>query len=124
MGFKRPFRAEPVHLGAYQLKKRRAERTSRNRLIAAAVAAAVLSGLALAYATTLNWSELWPTMRSTAADLGIVRRHDPQPGDYFSSCDEARAEGVAPLAVGEPGYRSPLDEDGDGVACEPYRGRH
>jgi Excalibur calcium-binding domain len=123
MGFKRPFRAEPVQLGAYQLKKQRAELNSTIRCNVLAIAIAALSGLALTYATTLNWSEIWPTMRSTLADFGFVRRHDPQPGDYFSTCDEARAEGVAPLAIGEPGYRSPLDEDGDGVACEPYRGQ-
>ncbi|MEP6784615.1 MAG: excalibur calcium-binding domain-containing protein [Sphingomonadales bacterium] len=51
-----------------------------------------------------------------------MRRNDPKPGTYFNNCDEVRTAGVAPLAIGEPGYRSPLDEDGDGVACEPYGG--
>lgn len=37
---------------------------------------------------------------------------------YYGSCAEARAAGAAPLHVGEPGYRSGLDRDGDGVACE------
>jgi len=37
---------------------------------------------------------------------------------YFRSCAAARAAGAAPLYVGEPGYRSGLDRDGDGVACE------
>lgn len=41
---------------------------------------------------------------------------------YFSRCAEARATGVAPIHVGEPGYRKGLDADGDGIACEPYRG--
>jgi len=27
------------------------------------------------------------------------------------------AEGAAPILRGEPGYRSGLDPDGDGVAC-------
>ena len=43
-------------------------------------------------------------------------------GSYYRNCDAARAAGVALLRVGEPGYRSVLDRDGDGVACEPYRG--
>ncbi|MEJ6594094.1 MAG: excalibur calcium-binding domain-containing protein [Parasphingorhabdus sp.] len=30
---------------------------------------------------------------------------------------------AAPLYRGDPGYRRSLDRDGDGVACEPYRGR-
>lgn len=41
---------------------------------------------------------------------------------YYDNCDEARAAGDAPLFVGDPGYGSHLDRDGDGVACEPYAG--
>lgn len=37
---------------------------------------------------------------------------------YYSSCREAKAAGAAPLYRGDPGYRSGLDRDGDGVACE------
>lgn len=37
---------------------------------------------------------------------------------YYSNCSAARAAGAAPLHRGEPGYRSGLDRDGDGVACE------
>jgi hypothetical protein len=37
---------------------------------------------------------------------------------YYGDCGDARAAGDAPLRVGEPGYRSGLDGDGDGVACE------
>lgn len=46
----------------------------------------------------------------------------PQPGSYFRNCAEARAAGAAPLRRGGPGYRPQLDADGDGIACEPYRG--
>ncbi|HEX2760329.1 MAG TPA: excalibur calcium-binding domain-containing protein [Rhizomicrobium sp.] len=42
---------------------------------------------------------------------------------YYPNCAAARAAGAAPLRFGEPGYRPPLDADGDGVACEPYRPR-
>ncbi|QIS03680.1 hypothetical protein F5X71_16335 [Nocardia brasiliensis] len=42
----------------------------------------------------------------------------PAPSTYYSSCAAARAAGAAPLHRGEPGYRSGLDRDGDGVACE------
>lgn len=35
----------------------------------------------------------------------------------------ARAAGAAPIRIGEPGYGPHLDRDGDGIACEPYRGR-
>ena len=37
---------------------------------------------------------------------------------YYSSCREAKAAGATPLYRGDPGYRSGLDRDGDGVACE------
>lgn len=37
---------------------------------------------------------------------------------YYARCADARAAGAAPIHVGEPGYASHLDRDGDGVACE------
>lgn len=43
---------------------------------------------------------------------------EPEPDAYYANCAEARAAGAAPLYRGEPGYRSGLDRDGDGVACE------
>ncbi|WP_228805459.1 excalibur calcium-binding domain-containing protein [Nocardia higoensis] len=43
----------------------------------------------------------------------------PAPSNvYYKNCAAARAAGAAPLYAGEPGYRSGLDRDGDGVACE------
>jgi endonuclease YncB( thermonuclease family) len=40
----------------------------------------------------------------------------------FRNCAAARAAGAAPLHRGDPGYAPWLDRDGDGIACEPYRG--
>lgn len=40
------------------------------------------------------------------------------PAVYYRSCEAAQAAGVAPLRTGDPGYRTGLDPDGDGVACE------
>ena len=45
---------------------------------------------------------------------------------HFASvqnCDAARAFGVAPARVGQPGYWASHDADNDGIACEPYYGR-
>lgn len=42
----------------------------------------------------------------------------PPASVYFGSCADARAAGVTPLHSGDPGYRSGLDRDGDGTACE------
>jgi hypothetical protein len=42
----------------------------------------------------------------------------PAPAVYYANCSAARAAGAAPLFRGEPGYRSALDRDSDGIACE------
>ena len=39
---------------------------------------------------------------------------------YYRRCADAHAAGVAPLLRGRPGYRSELDADNDGIACEPF----
>jgi endonuclease YncB( thermonuclease family) len=43
---------------------------------------------------------------------------DPPATAYYKSCAAARAAGVTPLRLGDPGYGSHLDRDGDGIACE------
>lgn len=45
------------------------------------------------------------------------------PARAFVNCAEARTAGAAPVRRGDPGYGPHLDRDGDGVGCEPYRGR-
>lgn len=37
---------------------------------------------------------------------------------YYPNCAAARAAGAAPLYAGQAGYRSALDRDADGIACE------
>lgn len=37
---------------------------------------------------------------------------------FYGDCADARLAGAAPITVGQPGYRSGLDSDSDGVACE------
>lgn len=36
----------------------------------------------------------------------------------YASCAEAKDAGATPLKKGDAGYRSALDRDGDGVACD------
>ena len=43
-------------------------------------------------------------------------------GVYYKYCAHARAAGAAPIRRGQPGYGPHLDRDGDGIACEPYKG--
>jgi len=51
------------------------------------------------------------------------RRATPSAGYLYRSCAQARAAGAAPMRRGQPSYNPNLDGDGDGIACEPYRGR-
>ncbi|MCC0095374.1 excalibur calcium-binding domain-containing protein [Streptomyces flavotricini] len=37
---------------------------------------------------------------------------------YYKTCADARAAGAAPMRRGQPGYRSALDKDQDGIACD------
>lgn len=42
----------------------------------------------------------------------------PAASVYFENCTAAREAGAAPVHLGDPGYGSHLDRDGDGVGCE------
>lgn len=67
-----------------------------------------------------------PAPRARPARQAAPRRSYAPPapsGVYYRSCADARAAGAAPLYRGQPGYRPEMDGDGDGIACEPYRGR-
>ena len=73
---------------------------------------------------------LWVTQAEHDAIAGILAGCPGQPAPttvqpastattvYYANCTEAVAAGAAPLYAGSPGYRSGLDGDGDGVACE------
>nr|WP_231562471.1 excalibur calcium-binding domain-containing protein [Sphingomonas sp. 35-24ZXX] len=50
----------------------------------------------------------------------MARAREPQPGDFWLGCNDARRVGTAPIYLGEPGYREEMDGDSDGIACEPY----
>uniref|UniRef100_UPI0024546725 excalibur calcium-binding domain-containing protein n=1 Tax=Nocardia farcinica TaxID=37329 RepID=UPI0024546725 len=74
------------------------------------------------------FADLAPTSEPTPAPQPVHPAPAPAPAPtvdppapsrvYYNSCAAARAAGAAPLYRGEPGYRSGLDRDGDGVACE------
>lgn len=62
--------------------------------------------------------------RARRQEMALSRPSSLSPaGASFRNCHEARAAGAAPLRRGQPGYRSELDADGDGIACEPIRPR-
>ena len=37
---------------------------------------------------------------------------------YYKNCAQASKAGAAPITIGQPGYRTGLDPNGNGVACE------
>ena len=41
------------------------------------------------------------------------------PSVYYKNCAAASKAGAAPITIGQPGYRTGLDPNGNGVACEP-----
>lgn len=57
------------------------------------------------------------------AEASRAYSYPARTGVYYRNCTEARAAGVTPLYRGQPGYGEHMDGDGDGIACEPYRGR-
>lgn len=73
---------------------------------------------------------VWPGIGSAVSGVGTPFGSADAPvsgppaasggdGDvYYSNCAAARAAGAAPIRRDQPGYRSRLDGDGDGVACE------
>lgn len=55
-----------------------------------------------------------PSQAATPSYVAPTQTQSP----YYANCSDARAAGVTPLYQGQPGYRSGLDRDHDGVACE------
>lgn len=55
---------------------------------------------------------------STATPVYTAPAQTQPTSTYYANCSDARAAGAAPIYQGQPGYRSALDRDNDGVACE------
>jgi len=58
------------------------------------------------------------TEQSQTEQSQTQEQSDESSETYYANCAEARAAGAAPIYRGEPGYRSGLDRDNDGIACE------
>ncbi len=61
-----------------------------------------------------------PSAEAAPADPAPAPTEAVVPGEtvYYKNCAAAREAGAAPILRGEPGYRSGLDGDDDGIACE------
>lgn len=59
-----------------------------------------------------------PSATSPPTTAATVTTPPPTSAVFYANCTAARAAGAAPLLRGQPGYRSALDADNDGIACE------
>lgn len=122
MSFKKPFRAVPVKLGDhYRRKQRDADQKAAVKLLSVAATLGAIIGAGTLALNKDGRAKISAAVKPIAVQAGVVRAREPQPGDVWGGCDDARAAGTAPIYSGEPGYREKMDGDSDGVACEPYR---
>ena len=69
-------------------------------------------------------SPIEPTIEPTAfSPIQMTARPAPKTAKpatavYYKNCAAVRSAGKAPLHRSDPGYRSGLDRDSDGLACE------
>jgi len=88
------------------------------QILLSAVVVGVLGGYA--------WSVAPPATaeasRIPVAPAPKPTREEIEHSAYYPNCSAARDAGHAPIFAGQPGYRQELDADGDGIACEPFRG--
>ncbi|MDT9598535.1 excalibur calcium-binding domain-containing protein [Sphingosinicella rhizophila] len=114
-------RSHNRNYSAARTRERLARGRSRQQPQGLGFAGQLLGGCALV--AIVGWNiapqaqALWT--RSTTSPEKIAQI---ETSVYYSGCNEVRAAGAAPLYRGEPGYRQGMDGDGDGVACEPWRG--
>lgn len=59
-----------------------------------------------------------PTEKATPKPTKRPATPKPTTSVYYENCAAVRAAGKDPLYRGDPGYRSGLDRDNDGIACE------
>ncbi len=60
---------------------------------------------------------------SLIVGIGIATAPSALADPPYRNCSEAHADGRYNIPSSDPAYRPQLDRDGDGLACEPYKGR-
>lgn len=96
-------------------------RLSATSLLIGGASLGVVAGIGSLAVTPDGRAAVATSANGLAIGLGWKRQREPQAGDYWNGCNDARAAGTAPIYEGEPGYRPEMDGDSDGVACEPPR---
>ena len=122
MSFKKPFRAVPIKLGdRYRREQRDSDQKGAVKILSIAALLGAIVGAGTIALDEEGRAGIFSALKPIAVKVGLARARDPQAGDSWGGCDDARAAGTAPIYSGEPGYRESMDGDGDGIACEPYR---
>lgn len=107
---------------SWQAQKRRGVSHGRRKHSAAKAGFAqqvILGSLvvgAVSWTLAPQLSAAWNQATSSAEEIAARER-----SVYYRNCDAARAADAAPIYAGTPGYRTGMDGDSDGIACEPYR---
>lgn len=123
MSFRKQFRAASLQEGKARRARRQTQQT--RTLIKQGItwmAIAVFAGGVIGYITSTG-EDGRPRGPAMLSKIGSNINQPTAKGassTYFAYCDQARAAGKAPIYAGQPGYRSGLDADGDGIACERY----
>lgn len=102
------------HPGPFATRGRAPRRPPERRAAFAIIVATLCAGVfAVTWIATPDLQRLWASTGSSPQEIAAVEH-----SVYYSGCDQARAAGAAPLHRGTPGYRSEMDGDSDGIACE------
>jgi hypothetical protein len=91
-------------------------------LLVGGISLGAVLGIGSLAATPGGRAAVATSANNLAITMGWKRQREPQAGDFWGGCNDARAAGTAPIYRGEPGYRPEMDGDSDGIACEPHRG--
>lgn len=111
---------EPRRYGGARFRRNRYS-SSAGCYVVAALLIGVTGGTAWSVTTPEGQQAFMANAKDVAVSTGMMRERAPQEGDHWRGCNDARAAGTVPIYRGEPGYRTAMDGDSDGIACEPYR---
>jgi micrococcal nuclease len=105
-----------------------ADHQSHDRIVATCKIAGHSVGDRMREAGVMEGGRAYPSAGRRAPDVAATGatatpRRSTSVRTSYRTCAAARAAGAAPLYRGDAGYSPNLDRDGDGIACESYRGR-
>lgn len=85
---------------------------------AAAAAKAKAAAAAKAKAAAAAKAKAAAAAKAKGAAAAAAKAAPAPVSVYYANCAAVRAAGAAPIRIGEPGYSTKLDRDGDGIGCE------